>query len=186
MRPSALSRSIALATSAVVTVASLAGAQVNAVTFLGYPAVVPSSWTVRAPSGQMRLAQFVVPASANAPSAEVIVYFFGEAMKPNVDANRERWRAAFSTPDSSPVPETVSRDSTGQFPITFAEYRGTYRRGMGAGSADSVRTGQTLIASIVETPHGVLFIQLFGPSERVAAERETFIRFVKGVGQPPV
>ena len=162
-----------------------AGAQ-RAVTLLGYPALVPTGWTDRTPSSQMRLAEYVVPASATASSAEVIVYFFGTNMKPNVDANRERWRGQFSTADSSPVPETITHDSTGQFPITLAEYRGTYRRGMGAGSRDSVRAGQTLIASIVETPHGVLFIQLFGPSERVAAERDAFIRFVKGVGRPPV
>lgn len=99
--------------------------------------------------------------------------------------NRERWRGQFSTSDGSPVPETITRDSTGEFPITFAEYRGTYRRGIGAGSADSVRTGQTLIASIVETPRGVLFVQLFGPSDRVAASRDAFIRFVKSIGRAP-
>jgi hypothetical protein len=44
-----------------------------------------------------------------------------------------------------------------------------------------VRTGQKLIAGIAETPRGTLFIQIFGPVARVAAEHDTFIRFVKGL-----
>ena len=83
--------------------------------------------------------------------------------------------------DGSPVPETIVRDSTGVFPITFAEYRGNYRRGIGMGSADSVRTGQTLIAGIAETPRGTLFMQLFGNSARVAEEKAAFLQFVRGL-----
>jgi hypothetical protein len=56
----------------------------------------------------------------------------------------------------------------------------TYRRGIGAGSADSVRTGQELIAAIVETPRATVFIQMFGSIARAAAEHDTFVRFVKG------
>jgi hypothetical protein len=87
----------------------------------------------------------------------------------------------FSTPDGSPVPEKVTRDSSGAFPITFAEFRGTYRRGMGAGMADSVRTAQALVAAIAETPRGTMFIQLFGAAARVANEREEFIQFVRSL-----
>lgn len=165
-------------------VARGANAQPPVVALLDYHTTVPANWVPRAPSSSMRLAEYVVPpaaGAAGAAAAEVVVYFFGKAQGGNVDANRERWRSQFSTPDGSPVPETVTRDSTGPFPLTFAEYRGTYRRGIGAGSADSVRTGQGLVAGILETPRGTLFIQLFGPEGRVAAERDTFVKFVKGV-----
>jgi hypothetical protein len=47
--------------------------------------------------------------------------------------------------------------------------------------ADSIRTGQALLSAIVETPRGALFIQLFGPMAPVLAERDTFVRFVKGL-----
>jgi hypothetical protein len=109
------------------------------------------------------------------------VYFFGPGQGGNVEANLARWKGQFSTSDGSPVPETITHDSTGAIKLTFAEYRGNYRRGIGAGSADSVRTGQTLIAAVVETPRGTMFIQLFGPSAKVAADKDTFIKFVKGL-----
>ena len=155
-----------------------AGGQGSSIKLLDYHTTAPSSWTPRPPTSSSRLAQFIVPGPDSANNAEVVVFSFGSGGG-NVAANLERWRGQFSTPDGSPVPEKVTRDSTGAFPITIAEYRGTYRRGIGAGSADSVRTGQALVSAIVETPRGALFMQLFGPAARVMAERETFVRFVK-------
>ena len=154
-------------------------AQPSSITLLDYKASVPATWVSKTPSSTSRLAQFVAPGP---DSAEVIVFFFGASMGGNVDANLTRWRGQFTTGDAKPAYERVTRDSTGKFPLTIAEYSGTYRRGIGAGSADSVRTGQTLIATIVETPRGAMFIQLFGPSARVAAERDTYLKFVKGIG----
>jgi hypothetical protein len=159
-----------------------AGAQ-STVDLLGYHTAVPAAWVPRKPGSTMRLAEYVVPrANGSADSAEVVVYFFGKSQGGNVAANLARWRAQFSTPDGSPVPETVIRDSTLAFPVTFAEFRGTYARGIGAGSApEDARTGQALLAGIAETPRGTLFIQLFGPAARVAAERDVFMKFVRGL-----
>jgi hypothetical protein len=157
------------------------GAAQASISLLDYHATVPSGWVARTPSSSSRLAQFVLTGSDSANSAEVVVFFFGKTPGGNVEANLARWRDQFSTPDGSPVPERVTRDSSGAFPITIAEFRGTYRRGIGAGTADSVRTGQALVAAIAETPRGTLFMQLFGAAARVAGEREAFVRFVKGL-----
>lgn len=151
----------------------------SSIELLGYHSRYPSEWSRRPPASSSRLAQFVVHGADASSDAEVVVFFFGASQGGNVDANVARWRSQFSTPDGSPAPETITRDSTGAFPTTIAEFRGTYRRGVGAGSADSVRTGQTLVATIVETPKGTLFIQLFGPSATVSAHRAEFARFVK-------
>ena len=171
--------SAAIAAVAATVIANRARAQTT-VSLLDYQTAVPAKWAPRAPASTMRLAEYVVPADAQG-SAEVVVYFFGKGQGGNVDANLTRWKAQFSTPDGSPVPEAIVRDSTGKFPITFAEYRGNYRRGIGMGSPDSVRTGQTLIAGIAETPRGTLFIQLFGNSARVAEEKPAFLQFVRGL-----
>jgi hypothetical protein len=158
-----------------------ADAQGPTVTLLEYHATPPSTWTPQAPTSSARLAQFVIADADGARGADVVVYFFGQGQGGNVDANLARWKSQFSTPDGSPVPERISRDSLGAFPVTFAEYRGTYRRGVGAGSADSARTGQALVAAIAETPRGTLFFQLFGPMALVSRERDRFVAFVKGL-----
>jgi len=144
--------------------------------FLGYTTTVPATWTFRTPSSSLRLAEYVVPGDA-----EVVVYFFGPQMASNVEANLTRWRGQFSMPDGSKPTERIASDSVSGMLVTTAEFTGTYRRGIGAGSADSVKTGQTLIASIVPTSKGTLFIQLFGPSVAVADQRAAFLSFVKGL-----
>lgn len=159
-------------------------AQSTTVTMLGYTTTVPAGWTPRAPSSSMRLAEYTITAPDGSVGAEVVVYFFGKGQGGAVEPNLTRWRAQFSTPDGSPVPEKITRDSTGAFPITIAEYTGTYARGIGAGDASNAKRGQTLVAAIVETPRGTMFAQLFGPAAAVGAQREALVRFVKGLKDP--
>jgi hypothetical protein len=153
-----------------------ASAQVSA-TFLDYKTTVPAGWTTRAPSSNMRLAEYTIP-SVN---GEVVVYFFGKGQGGDVPANLARWKGQFSTPDGSPVPEVVTRDSSATFPITFVEYRGTYARGIGAGDASQAKAGQMLFAGIAETPRGTLFVQMFGPIDGVATQRAAFKTFLKSL-----
>ncbi len=125
------------------------------------------------------MAQFVIHGADASNDAEVVAFFFGASQGGNVE--RERGSLAQPVLDAGRISRARNDHSrfVGRVPVTTAEFRGTYRRGVGAGSADSVRTGQTLVASIVETPHGTLFIQLFGPTATVAAHRAEFAKFVK-------
>ena len=156
-------------------------AQTKSITLLGYRSAVPASWVSRPASSSMRLAEFVISAADSSPGAEVVIYFFGKGQGGTVAANLARWKAQFSMPDGSPAYESVVRDSAGPFPITIAEYRGTYARGIGAGDANNARAGQALVAGVAETPRGTLFLQLFGPIDRVTAARPAFVTFVKGL-----
>lgn len=155
-------------------------AQSPARTLLDYHFAAPAAWQFRAPSSTSRLVEYTLPQTADG-TGEIVVYFFGAQQGPNVEANLARWKGQFSHPDGSPVIDKVWRDSTGAFPLVFAEYEGSYRRGIGAGSADSVRAGQRLIAAIIPTPKGTMFAQMFGSAARVAAERDTFTAFVKSI-----
>src|SRR5262249_11640727 len=137
-----------------VCTASVLPAQAQTVTLLGYKTTVPAGWTGRTPSSNMRLAEYAIAAPDGSLGAEVVAYFFGKGQGGAVEPNLARWRAQFSTPDGSPVPEKITRDSSGAFPITVAEYSGTYARGIGAGDANNAKPGQTLIAAIAETPRG--------------------------------
>ena len=153
-----------------------------ALELLGYHTSVPAGWTTRAPSSSMRLAEFEIGAKDGTLGAEVVVYFFGKGQGGDVSANRTRWKAQFSEPDGSAVPETVTRDSAAKFPTTFVEYRGTYRRGVGPGAPpEQAKPNQTLIAAVVETPQGSLFIQMFGATPNVSAQRAAFTKFVRGL-----
>lgn len=154
----------------------------NTVSLLEYKATVPKAWTARTPSSNMRLAEFVAgPAEAGA-GAEVVVYFFGPGQGGPVDANLARWKSQFSNPDGGAVSEKVTHDKAGLFPLTIAEYKGTYARGVGMGSApEQARPNHVLVAVVAETPKGTIFFQLFGPSAAVEAQRAAYLAFVKGM-----
>jgi hypothetical protein len=150
-------------------------------TFLGYTTQVPKAWTSATPSSSMRLAQYTVPGAAGALPVEVVVYFFGPGQGGDPAANMERWHSQFSNPDGSPVKEVVTQDKRA-FPVTFVEYRGTYARGVGVGSsAADARPNHLLLAAIIETPKGSLFVQCYGPVAAADAQRAAFREFVLGL-----
>ncbi|MFI5243952.1 MAG: hypothetical protein ACHQQR_01920 [Gemmatimonadales bacterium] len=151
------------------------------VSLLEYQAAVPAGWTPAPPSSSMRLAQYTISAPDGSAAAEVVVYYFGKGQGGNVEANLRRWKGQFSMPDGSPAYENVTRDSTGAFPVTVAEYRGTYARGIGAGDEAAAKPGQSLVAVIAETPRGTLFFQLFGATAAVTPQREVLVRLVKSL-----
>jgi hypothetical protein len=161
---------------------AVASAQSSTVTLLEYRATVPAGWTTRAAASTMRLAEFIVPSAGGKDTAEVVVYYFGPGQGGGIEANLARWKSQFSDPAGKPVYEKVTRDSSGASPLTIAEYRGSYARGIGAGSAPgAARPNTTLIAAVAETPRGTLFFQLFGPSRAVDAARGAYLTFVRGL-----
>jgi len=72
---------------ALLLLAAPLSAQDSVVTLLGYRTTVPRGWAPRAPSSQMRLAEFTVAAADGSSGAEVVVYFFGAGQGGNVEAN---------------------------------------------------------------------------------------------------
>jgi len=149
---------------------------------LGYTATPPSAWTSEPPSSNMRLAQFATPAADGAEAGEAVVFFFGSGQGGSVDANLQRWSNQVKDDAGNPVQPKIEKPSGTKFPTTVAEYTGTYARTMGMGASSEAKPGQTMIAGIVETPRGSLFIQLYGPTATVDAQREAFLAFVKSVG----
>ncbi len=168
------------AAAVMVCVSSISGAQTSA-TLLGYTTAVPVGWAASKPTSSMRLAQYTVRGADATTASDVVVYFFGEGQGGGIAENLERWKGQFSMPDGTAPYEHVTKEPNTAFPITIAEYRGTYARGVGAGNDAAAKPGQTLIAAVAETPRGTLFFQLYGPSAAVAAQRRALVGFVRGL-----
>lgn len=146
-----------------------------------YETVVPPSLQAQPPSSQMRLAEYTVPRT-DSMHADVVVYYFGPGQGGSADANIARWTSQFTSPGSGHVIPKVSEVDGTAFPTTVAEFEGSYARGigMGPGSAEAV-PDQGLIAAVVETPKGNLFLQLFGDRAAVADARQDFLDMVNGI-----
>jgi hypothetical protein len=172
-------RSLLLAPALLAGSASVAADQ--AVAFLTYRSSVPDAWVAETPKSAMRQLQFKVPAPDGGDVAEFVVYFFGPGQGGTLEANIERWQSQFQGPDGAAVQPTVTQIGTETIPATLVELRGSYGRSVGMGPGDDVQTDRMLLAGVIETPEGNLFPQMHGPADLVAAQRDGFVAFVKGI-----
>ncbi len=152
------------------------------VALLDFVTVAPPDWLSQPPSSQMRLAEFATPPADGAEPGEVVVYFFGQGQGGTVEANAERWKAQFFDDAGNNVEPAIRRLNDTTFPTTTVELRGRYSRNVGmVGGEEDAKPDQVLLAAIVETPQGSLFLQLHGPSASVDAQRDAFLRFVSRI-----
>ncbi|MGV3708578.1 MAG: hypothetical protein ACO1Q7_07030 [Gemmatimonas sp.] len=184
MKRFALAAAMLAATTVVTTIAKPATANAQAaapqaasVKLLGYEARVPATWSSKQAASNMRLAEYSAPGGA-----EVVVYFFGASQGGSVEANLARWKGQFTNPNGGAVEEKVSHEKNGAIAMTIAEYRGTYARGVGAGStAAQALPNHILLAVVAETPKGTLFFQMYGPVAAVEAQRSAYLGFARSL-----
>jgi hypothetical protein len=110
----------------------------------------------------------------------VVVYYFGPGQGGSADANIARWTGQFSSPDGGPVTPEVTTLDGATFPTTVVDLEGSYARGIGMGGSEA-EPDQELVAAIVETPEGSLFLQLHGDQEAVAAVRNDYLAMVSSI-----
>ncbi|MDF2696027.1 MAG: hypothetical protein K0S65_4410 [Labilithrix sp.] len=149
------------------------------IALLEYDATVPASFVARPATSSMRLAEWSVSRTDDA-SAEVIVYYFGEGQGGSADANIARWSSQFTSAEGGPVTPRVGTLDGTAFVTTVAEFEGAYARSVGMGGV-SAEPDQALVAAVVETPRGNLFLQLFGDRVAVAEAREDFLEMVGSI-----
>jgi hypothetical protein len=155
--------------------------QQQRVEFLGMISSLPAAWTEEAPSSSMRLAQFRVPGTDTSGNANLVLYFFGQGQGGSVQANIARWQSQFSSPGGGPVEPRTTTMEVNDMPVTLVELRGNYARGVGMGPVGAAAADQILLASIVESPRGNIYIQLHGPADIVSSQREAYLSFIEDI-----
>ncbi len=151
------------------------------IAMLDYEAPVPGEWIAETPTSSMRLHQYRLPGDSETLAGHLVVYFFGITQGGSIDANIDRWRSQFSNSEGAAVEPIVKRFQVENLPVTTAEFRGDYRRGVGMGPAGEALKDHVLIAAIVETPKGNLFVQLYGPAQTVDRHRAAYAHFLNNI-----
>ncbi len=151
--------------------------------FRDYSAPVPADWQAVPVASSFRAAQYRAPAATGASDAEVVVFYFGAGQGGSAAANIARWSSQFSAPDGKPVEPRVQSLQVDGLAATLVELEGSYARQIGMSAGAVGRPGQTLLAAVVETPHGNLTFQLHGDRATVAAHRAGFERMVRGLAR---
>jgi len=137
---------------------------------LGWTA--PSGWKQTPPASGMRLAQFDVGTDAAGDAVQCIV--FGGNMGAD-DDNIKRWVGQMG-PAAKDAAKIVSSEHDG-LKVTRLEASGSYTDSMRPGEPKTVATAK-MLAAIVESPAGKVYVKLAGPTTVVDAAAAGFDEFL--------
>jgi len=135
-------------------------------------------WIRQQVSSPMRAGQLTYDhKDENLKDVDLVIYFFGAGQGGGIQANIDRWIGQFEgTPKY-----TIDKKDLGGKEVTFLEASGTYMESMG-GPFSSSKTAQpdfTMLAAILPSDQGAVFLKLTGPNASVEALKEDFTKFAE-------
>ncbi|HVR75728.1 MAG TPA: SMP-30/gluconolactonase/LRE family protein [Planctomycetota bacterium] len=130
---------------------------------------VPEAWKEKRSESSMRLGEFEIPAVAgDKEAAELVVFYFGQGGAGTREANIERWIQQF------PAEGRVSRVLTGKAAAgeySLVDVTGTFEKPFGPPIQGKKQAlpGARMLAIILSTADGDMYLKLTGPSKTVSA-----------------
>ena len=128
---------------------------------------VPASWEQKKSTSSMRLAEFVIPAlGGDSEPADLVLYYTGLRGMGPVDANIERWVGQIDAKGRK-VKIFTGKSKNGRY--TLVDGRGTYLKPVGPPIQRKSRPmpGAQMLAMILETEKGPVYLKLTGPEKTV-------------------
>lgn len=142
----------------------------------------PEGWQASKPKSQMRLGEYIAPGPEGQQPAVMSIFYFGARGGGGVDANIERWVGQFKNADGTPITNAKrATQMVGKIKVHTVDVTGTYGGGMGGGGAQK---DFRVLGAIAESPAGLFFFKLLGPSKTMAANEAKFNGFVKSLKAP--
>lgn len=137
-------------------------------------------WVRQQAASSMRAGQFLYDhQDENLTDVELVIFFFGAGGGGGVQANIDRWLGQF---EGEPESKTEEKDLGGK-KVVFLTAKGTYLETMAgagpfSGAPKTPKPDHTMLAAILPSEQGDVFIKLTGPTKSVEAMREAFDAFV--------
>lgn len=139
----------------------------------------PAEW-VKIPPCMGSVERYVVKHVAEDPEDAILDVERPARTAAGVGSIMDRWRAAFSGPGGTALPDGAFRSETLEVSglgVTLVEIRGDHK----APGPAPARPGIQLLGAIVDTPAGIWTFKLLGPERTVAGNRDAFLEFVRAV-----
>ena len=139
----------------------IAAAALFAESVAGLKWTAPAGWT-SAGTAPMRAATY------NVQDAECVVYFFGPGQGGSVDANIKRWSGQFQV-NGAPAQPKIAKRTVNTLAVTTMDVSGTYE-----GMVEGAKPGYRMLAAILESPGGNIFLKFAGPAVTIGASEKKF------------
>ncbi len=134
-----------------------------------------SPWKLGTEQRPMSQGNFVLPGQDGAPDLVAAFYHFGPGQGGGLEANIKRWEGMFA---SEPAPKTEQGElAFGDKMAKLVTIHGTYK-GSSFSPEKEPKADYTLVAIIINSDGGDVFIRLVGPEKDVAAAKEKIAQLV--------
>lgn len=133
-------------------------------------------WVRQQVASAMRAGQFVYDhKDENLADVELVIFFFGAGQGGGTQANIDRWIGQF---EGTPETKTEEKNMGGK-KVTLLTARGTYLESMGGpfSGNKTPKPDYTMLAAILPSEQGDVFLKLTGPTKSVEAMGDAFLKF---------
>ena len=137
----------------------------------------PAKWVEQKIASRMRAAQFGVPGKDGKVAGECVFFYFGPGQSGGAQANLQRWVGQFA-PNPKPLVKTENA-KFGSTPVVFLFAEGTFMSGSPFGGAKVAKPDYAMVAAVLGTKPGYIFVKMTGPKEAVEVGRVAFKKMVE-------
>ncbi len=133
-------------------------------------------WKSQQVTSSMRAGQLTYDhADENLKDVDLVIYFFGAGQGGGTQANIDRWIGQFEGAPETKIEEKEMNGKT----VTFLTAKGTYKESMGGpfSGNSTPQNDYIMLAAILPSSQGDVFLKLTGPSDSVEALKEDFDAF---------
>lgn len=133
-------------------------------------------WVRQQAVSAMRAGQFIYDhEDKDLTDVELIIFFFGAGQGGGVQANIDRWVSQF---EGAPESKTEVKEMGGK-KVTLLTVKGTYLESMGGpfSGNKTPKADYTMLAAILPSDQGDVFLKLTGPTKSVDAMGDAFMKF---------
>jgi hypothetical protein len=136
---------------------------------------VAAPWKVSETARPMSQGTIELPGKDGAPGLAASFFHFGAGQGGDLQGNITRWQGMFQPPSDAKT--TKEEMDFGKAKATLVTITGTYV-GSRFSPEKEPRTGYTLMAAVLPSEEGDVFVRLVGPEAGVAAVKEDFKKFL--------
>lgn len=146
-----------------------------------YQLAVPENWVSKKPKSGIIEFEFEVPVVGGdeIPGRVTVMGAGGD-----IQANIDRWKAQFKTPESGEVASEVKKTEVAGMPVHLVDMKGVYldKPGPFVQVPPTERPGFRMLAAIISTKDaGQYFVKFYGPEKTVGENQTKFVKMIEGL-----
>jgi gluconolactonase len=137
---------------------------------------IPDKWQKRPPANRVIEFEFAVPkAEEDENDGRVTLAGAGGS----IEANLERWKAQFETPDGGAAKAKVTQQKIAGCDVHLLDISGTFKDKPPNSGTEVRRTGYRMLSAIVASKdEGNYFIKFYGPQRTVTENEKAFAKMI--------